>query len=100
MLTPTTEGGAYGSCGAINSDTSMVVSVSPSFGANALCGRRIRVTNTGPTTDMSTGGAGNTVEVVVVDTCVGCDQGHLDLSVGAWNALTNTAYPSQVGITW
>lgn len=104
MCTPTdprsSEGGAYGSCGAINSDGAMVVSVSPSFGSNALCRRRIRATNTGPTTDMSVGGKGSSVELVVADTCVGCHQGHLDLSVAAWNALTNNAYPSQVGISW
>lgn len=84
----------------MNSDASMIASVSPAFGSNALCGRRVRLTNTGPSTDMSVGGAGNTIEVVVADTCVGCDQGHLDLSVAAWNALTNGAYPSQVGISW
>lgn len=78
----------------------MVGSVSPSFGSNALCGRRIRITNTGPTTDYSVGGAGNAVEVVVADTCPGCDRGHLDLSVAAWDALTGGAYPSQVGISW
>lgn len=49
---------------------------------------------------MSVGGAGNVVEVVVVDTCPSCDEGHLDLSVGAWNTLTGGAYPSQVGISW
>lgn len=95
-----TEGGAYGSCGQIHSDSDMVISVSASFGSNALCGRRIRATNTGPTTDNSVGGRGNVIEGVVVDTCVGCDAGLLDLSVAAWNALTNGAYPSQVGIEW
>jgi hypothetical protein len=36
----------------------------------------------------------------VDDTCPGCDENHLDLSVAAWNKLTNGHGYSQVGITW
>jgi hypothetical protein len=64
------------------------------------CGRKIILTNTGPSTDQSVGGKGNTVEVFVEDTCEGCDENHLDLSVAAWNALTNSHAYSVVSIAW
>jgi hypothetical protein len=65
-----------------------------------MCGRQITLTNTGPTTDGSTGEAGNVVTVTVEDTCEGCGTGDLDLSVAAWSALTNNAAWSVVGISW
>jgi hypothetical protein len=88
-------------------DASMTVAIASSFmGLNngkwppANCGRKITLTNTGPTTDNSIGGKGITITVTVEDTCVGCDEGHLDLSVEAWEKLTNNAKWSTVGITW
>ena len=65
----------------------------------AMCGRQITLTNAGPTTDQSIGGEGNTITVTVEDTCEGCDQGHWDLPVTAWEALTNNAAWSVVGIS-
>ncbi|KAF1821481.1 uncharacterized protein K489DRAFT_410950 [Dissoconium aciculare CBS 342.82] len=67
---------------------------------SSYCGRKIVLTNTGPSGDNSVGGKGNSVVVTVDDTCPGCDENHLDLSVAAWNKLTNGHGYSQVGITW
>lgn len=62
------------------------------------CGRLIQVTNTG--SDDNVGGAGNTITVQVADTCTGCDETHLDFSVGAWNELTNSAAWGTIEISW
>ena len=68
-----------------------------------MCGRRIKVKNTGHWVDKSIGGKGNIIYPIIVDTCVGCQKApgaHLDLSVGAWNKLTNGAQFSNVAISW
>jgi len=65
-----------------------------------FCGRNIVVTNNGPDGDNSIGGKGNVVTVTVEDTCEGCDENHLDLSLASWLSLTNGAPDSVVGITW
>ncbi|KAH8815976.1 expansin module family protein [Xylogone sp. PMI_703] len=96
--------GALGSCGIDSPDSSYTVAISNYWMKNEspgpYCGRKIRLTNTGPTTDNSIGGKGNQVVVTVEDTCPGCDENHLDLSVAAWEALTNGAAYSVVGISW
>ena len=93
--------GVAGSCGEVHSDSSMIVAISPYWWSrHNYCGRRIKMTNTGPITDHSIGGKGNVVIVTVADTCSGCAEGHLDLSKGAWSTLTNNAADSQVGIRW
>jgi hypothetical protein len=96
--------GALGSCGVDSHDDSFTVAISPSWMGTtwppAMCGRQITLTNTGPTTDGSVGGIGNVVTVTVEDTCEGCGLGDLDLSVAAWDALTNNAAWSVVGISW
>ncbi|KAH8819137.1 RlpA-like double-psi beta-barrel-protein domain-containing protein-containing protein [Xylogone sp. PMI_703] len=95
---------AYGSCGVISPDSSLTVAISNTWmqgqWPSPYCGRQIQLTNTGPTTDGSIGGEGNSVLVAVEDTCMGCNQTHLDLSVAAWDALTNGASYSVVGISW
>jgi hypothetical protein len=63
------------------------------------CGRRLRIRNVG-SNDASVGGRGNEITVTVADTCPGCDAGHVDLSEGAWNALTNNAGWSTANIEW
>lgn len=82
----------------------MTVAISNYFMDNEspapYCGKKIKLTNVGPTTDESIGGAGNSVTVTVEDTCPGCNEGHLDLSVAAWETLTNNALYSVVGISW
>jgi expansin (peptidoglycan-binding protein) len=63
-----------------------------------LCNRQITVTNEG--SDDNVGGKGNSVTVTVKDTCPGCNKTHLDLSVGAWNILTNSAPFGTIDIKW
>ncbi|KFY74788.1 hypothetical protein V499_05211 [Pseudogymnoascus sp. VKM F-103] len=96
--------GALGSCGVSTPDSSMTVAISPFWmtqhAPGPYCGRKIQVTNTGPTTDNSVGGAGNTIIVTVQDTCAGCDENHVDLSVAAWNSLTNGHEFSVTGVSW
>jgi hypothetical protein len=62
------------------------------------CGRKVQITNLGSNDNV--GGAGNTVVVTVEDTCPGCDENHVDLSVGAWNTLTGHAEFGTVNIEW
>lgn len=96
--------GALGSCGVDSPDSSFTVAISPYWmgqrykGPN--CGRKIVLTNTGPSTDKAVGGKGKVVVVTVKDTCEGCDENHLDLSVAAWNYITNNHAYSVVGINW
>ena len=63
------------------------------------CGRRLRLTNTG-STDSNVKGKGNVIEVIVQDSCDGCDRNHVDLSVAAWNKLTSNSAYSTVNIDW
>ncbi|RFU32938.1 hypothetical protein B7463_g3408, partial [Scytalidium lignicola] len=94
---------AYGSCGVISPDSSLTVAISNTWmkseSPSPYCGRQIKITNTGPTTDESIGGKGRTVTVTVEDTCMGCNETHLDLSVAAWNVISNKALYSVVGIS-
>lgn len=56
------------------------------------------VTNVG--SDDGVGGKGNTIIATVEDTCPGCDQNHIDFSVGSWNQLTNNAAFGTANIEW
>lgn len=80
----------------------MIVAISNDFqqgqSPGPACGKQITMTNTG--SDDGVGGAGNSVTVTVVDTCPSCDANHLDLSVGAWNVLTDGAPFGTVNIVW
>ncbi len=62
------------------------------------CGRRIRIHNTG--SNDGVGGKGNSIDITVADSCAACDQNHIDLSIGAWNRLTNSAPWGTVNINW
>lgn len=62
------------------------------------CGWTIYVTNTG--SDDGVGGKGNAVTVTVADTCPVCASTHLDLSIGAWNVLTDSAPSGTIEIEW
>lgn len=81
-------GTGLGACGITSSDSDMITAVAHSVfdatmpagvtnpNANPLCGKRIRVTR-----DYSEAGKGLvTVDVVVVDRCVGCQPTDLDLA--------------------
>ncbi|KAI1401238.1 hypothetical protein F4819DRAFT_334322 [Hypoxylon fuscum] len=84
---------ALGACGVQSSSTEDIVSVSHIIfdaasegsdpNANPLCGMKIRVTR-----DYVETGAGNhSVDVTVVDRCVGCEATDLDLSVAVFTQL-------------
>jgi hypothetical protein len=96
--------GARGSCGIDSPDSSYTVAISAYWMTqhtpSPYCGRKIKLTNTGPNSDKGVGGKGNTVTVTVEDTCEGCNETHLDLSVAVWNALTNNHVGSVVDIEW
>lgn len=49
-----------------------------------------------------TDGVGNEITATVADTCPGCDENHLDLSTGAFEALTGGQLdpPGQFSIEW
>jgi len=66
----------------------------------AYCGKYIKVTNTGG--GQGNTGKGKTVTVKVQDTCPGCDKDHLDLSHGAFQALTGGKLdpPGKINISW
>lgn len=80
----------------------MIAAISTSLNSNAYqssyCGQTIQVTNIG--SDDGVGGAGNSITVTVADTCEGCDESHLDLSIGAWDTLTGGAPYGTVEIDW
>jgi expansin (peptidoglycan-binding protein) len=63
-----------------------------------MCGDKIIVTNVGSNDNV--GGNGNSVTVVVEDTCPSCASTHLDLSIGAWNILTDGAEFGTINIKW
>jgi len=64
------------------------------------CGKYIQVTNTGG--GLGNTGKGKSVIVKVQDTCPGCDKDHLDLSHGAFQALTGGKLdpPGKINISW
>jgi expansin (peptidoglycan-binding protein) len=63
-----------------------------------LCNSKIHAINTG--SDDGVGGKGKSVTVTVKDTCTGCKRTHIDLSIGAWNHLTNNAPFGTVNLEW
>ena len=65
----------------------------------SLCGKQVRITNVG--SDDGVGGAGSSVTVTVADTCPGCPSAEsIDLSEGAWDALTGSAPFGTIEIEW
>ncbi|BGP13810.1 hypothetical protein JCM10213_006357 [Rhodosporidiobolus nylandii] len=72
------QGGAAGSCGNYNSDSTYLVAVNAAQMNSGWCGRTVQITNNAN---------GKTVTATVQDTCPGCSYGSLDLSVGAFNAI-------------
>ncbi len=57
-------------------------SAGPNPNANPLCGRRIRVVR-----DDAAKGGNHSIDVTVVDRCVGCRETDLDLSPSAFDAV-------------
>lgn len=97
------DSGAFGSCGNALDDSEFFVALSNTFMNNEYqspyCGKTITVTNSkAPYSGIN--GVGNTVTVTVQDTCPSCSQDHLDLSVAAWNQLTDSSAFGTDDITW
>lgn len=83
-------------------DSSKIAALSPSFMKDKkfYCGKYIQATNTGG--GQGNTGKGKTVVVKVQDTCPECEQGHLDLSHGAFQAMTGGKLdpPGKINISW
>ncbi|KAL8948447.1 MAG: hypothetical protein Q9222_005367 [Ikaeria aurantiellina] len=96
--------GAAGSCGTVYSDSDKIIALSPSWQGSgyppAYCGRKIQITNDGG--GQNNNGKGKVVIATVADTCPGCGADDLDLSHGAFQALTGGALdpPGTFSIEW
>ncbi|KAI8624328.1 RlpA-like double-psi beta-barrel-protein domain-containing protein-containing protein [Xylariaceae sp. FL1651] len=95
-----TQDGVAGSCGNFHSDSDLIIALSPFWDVASFCGRKIQITNNGG--GQSNNGAGKVITAVVQDTCPGCDENHLDLSTGAFKALTGGHLdpPGEFNIVW
>ncbi|USW56796.1 Putative RlpA-like domain superfamily protein [Septoria linicola] len=96
------QGGNAGSCGQVHSGSEYIVAISQRapFTYNAHCGQTVTIKNTGGGDQNN--GVGKTITAKVVDTCPSCDPDHLDLSTGAFKALTGGDLdpPGQINIQW
>ncbi|KAK0733774.1 RlpA-like double-psi beta-barrel-protein domain-containing protein-containing protein, partial [Lasiosphaeria miniovina] len=94
--------GNAGSCGHWNSDSDFVAALGNAWMNHEYkgpqCGRQIEVRHVG--SDYGVDGEGNSIIVTVEDTCESCDSNHVDLSIAAWNAITNDAPHGQFHIEW
>ncbi|KAI9648413.1 hypothetical protein NHQ30_003047 [Ciborinia camelliae] len=87
---------ALGACGITSSSTDSICAVSHIIfdaastssnpNANPLCGKKIRITR-----QKESGSGNNTVDVTVVDRCVGCKAADLDLSLTVFDKLAQEA---------
>lgn len=73
------QNGVAGNCGAVSSDSSYIVAVN-SAQYSGSCGRSVRITNTN---------TGESITARCADQCPSCGYGSLDLSVGAFSALSS-----------
>ncbi|KAL1694688.1 Non-catalytic module family EXPN protein [Schizophyllum commune] len=75
------QNGVAGSCGTVHSDNDYVAAMTPTeYGRSGdICGKSVHITNTK---------TGQSVDVIVADTCPTCTTGSdIDLSVAAFNAI-------------
>lgn len=101
-LTYYSPGPGYGSCGYQNTSTEAICAVShiifdaastsSNSNDNPLCGKMIRITRFDPTV-----GSNRSVDVEVVDRCVGCAAMDLDLSLSMFTSLAEEAQGRVVG---
>ncbi|CAF9942003.1 MAG: hypothetical protein ALECFALPRED_009438 [Alectoria fallacina] len=87
-----------GACGVTSSDTDHIVSIShftfdavsksSNPNANPLCGHKLRAVRNG-----------NSIDLTVVDRCVGCQATDLDVSPGAFKQLADATL-GRVEVTW
>ncbi|KAJ9100994.1 hypothetical protein QFC20_005278 [Naganishia adeliensis] len=76
-------GGNAGHCGGWSTDDEMIVAIPTTLyerNGGSNCGQRVSITNTEN---------GKHIEAVVRDSCPPCDEGSLDLSPAAFNALAS-----------
>jgi len=101
-LTYYSPGPGYGACGYENTSTDAICAVSHIIwdaastssnpNNNPLCGKHIRITRYDPTV-----GGNRSVDVEVVDRCVGCLATDLDLSLSMFDSLAEEAQGRVVG---
>ncbi|GAA5826097.1 hypothetical protein JCM11251_007165 [Rhodosporidiobolus azoricus] len=89
------QGGAAGACGKVHSDSDKVIALGMNRYGSASntapdCGRQIEIKNEA---------TGQSVVATVADACPGCDDSHLDLSVGAFDAIGKQSQ-GVVPISW
>lgn len=87
-----------GACGVTSSNSDSIVAIShitfdavstsANPNANPLCGRRLRATR-----------GGKSVDLTVVDRCVGCQPTDLDVTVNTFSELADTAL-GRVTVSW
>jgi len=97
-----TQDGLAGSCGIVYNDDAFIAALGNTWMngeyISSECGRQIRVTNLG--SFYPVGGEGNSIIVTVMDTCSTCDEDHIDLSIAAWNALTDDTEFGLLNVEW
>ncbi|RDL40806.1 uncharacterized protein BP5553_00785 [Venustampulla echinocandica] len=101
-LTYYSPGPGYGACGYENTETEAIcavshlvwdaVSTSTNPNLNPLCGKKIRITRYFPEV-----GGNRSVDVQVVDRCVGCLDTDLDLSIAMFTTLAEEGQGRVVG---
>ncbi|KAI8330746.1 RlpA-like double-psi beta-barrel-protein domain-containing protein-containing protein [Chlamydoabsidia padenii] len=78
-----------GSCGETNADTDLVVALSEELmDGGKSCGKQIKITT-----------PSGSVTATVVDTCPGCDQGSVDLSIAAFKKIGDID-AGRISIKW
>ncbi|KAH7370180.1 RlpA-like double-psi beta-barrel-protein domain-containing protein-containing protein [Rhexocercosporidium sp. MPI-PUGE-AT-0058] len=86
-----TQQGVAGSCGVYHSDNDYIVALGPAWGHNTHCGARVTIRQRNN---------GRSVTAIVADTCPGCPQTKLDVSVGIYAALQGFVGLDPFPIEW
>lgn len=101
-VTVYSQGARAGSCGEVHDDNAFIAALGNAWMNGEYmseeCGRQIRVTNLG--SFYPVGGEGRSIIVTVKDTCESCDEDHIDLSIAAWNALTDNTDFGLINVAW
>ncbi|PWZ00159.1 hypothetical protein BCV70DRAFT_160857 [Testicularia cyperi] len=82
------QGGNPGSCGQYSSDSDSVVAVNSAQMDSSLCGQKVWIKN-----------GEKVIEATIQDTCPTCSYGSLDLSVGAFQQISDLN-AGMVPISW
>lgn len=81
-----------------DSDYIVAISQQAPFKYNAHCGQTVTIKNTGG--GDSNSGVGKSITATVADTCPECVPDHLDLSTGAFKALTGGTWTRRESLTF